>query len=95
MIYLGELRSPFLMEIVAYTSPGCFYCDQLKQLFNRAKLEYTTHLCDTPDKKKKLLEEYAEAKSFPFVVIDGEVVGGLVDTAKYLVQKGLVSSKKS
>ena len=45
--------------------------------------------------RSKLLEEYAEAKSFPFVVIDGEVVGGLVDTAKYLVQKGLVSSKKS
>jgi glutaredoxin-related protein len=64
-------------------------------LFNRAKLEYTIRSCDTPDKKRKLLEEYSEATSFPFVVIDGEIVGGLVDTAKYLVQKGLVSSQKS
>ena len=28
------------MKIVAYTTQGCFYCDQLKELFKRANLEY-------------------------------------------------------
>jgi len=31
---------------------------------------------------------------FPYVIIDGEPIGGLVETAKFLIQKGLVSAKK-
>lgn len=29
------------MEIVAYTLPGCSHCKTLKELFKRAKTDYT------------------------------------------------------
>ena len=35
-----------------------------------------------------------DSRSFPYVIIDGEVIGGLVETAKFLVEKNLVSSNK-
>ena len=94
MIYLGSYNSPFLMDIVAYTSPGCFYCDQLKELFKRADLEYTVHVVSTPEDRESLKKKYPLCGSYPYVIIDGEVVGGLVETARLLVKKGLVSSTK-
>jgi len=82
------------MEIVAYTTPGCFYCDQLKELFKRADLEYTVTTVNTIEQKNEMKLKYPLANSYPYVIIDGEVIGGLVETARFLVKKGLVSSKK-
>ena len=82
------------MEIVAYTTPGCFYCDQLKELFKRANLEYTINTISTIEQKNEMKMKYPLANSYPYVIIDGEVIGGLVETARFLVKKGLVSSKK-
>jgi len=81
------------MEIKAYTSPGCFYCDQLKELLKRAKLDANVILINN-DNKEQFRKEYPQVGSFPYVIIDGENIGGLVETAKFLVKRGLVSAKK-
>lgn len=82
------------MEIVAYTLPGCSHCNSLKELFRRASAEYT----EVVVKQDITLEEFANKMPgithFPFVVIDGEQLGGLVETVKLFVEKGLVSSKR-
>jgi|TARA_B000000441_G_scaffold10984_1_gene6666 glutaredoxin 3 len=82
------------MEIKAYTSKGCFYCDQLKELFKRAELEYESVLVDSPQQKREFKMQYPNALGYPHVIIDGEELGGLVEVAKYLVKNGYVSSKK-
>lgn len=82
------------MEIKAYTSKGCFYCDQLKELFKRAELEYETSLVDSPSERSDFRMKYPNAIGFPHVIIDGVEHGGLVNVAKYLVKNGYVSTKK-
>ena len=91
---LGVGNDPlFYMEIKVYTSPGCYYCTQLKELFKRANItDYEEKVCTSGDQVR---EDYPNANAFPFVVIDGEEIGGLVPTAKYFLEKGLVSSKKT
>ena len=37
---------------------------------------------------------YPGVRSFPYVIIDDNPVGGLVETVKLFVKEGLVSSKK-
>jgi len=37
--------------------------------------------------------ECPDAKTYPYVIIDGEPIGGLVETAKLFIEKGLVSSR--
>ena len=32
--------------------------------------------------------------AFPHVIIEGEVVGGLVEFAKYFIKEGIVSARK-
>lgn len=93
MIYWGLVTTLFFMEIKVYTSPGCFYCTQVKELFKRAELEYEESVIDETN-RAEFRAKYPLAVSFPFVLIDNEPVGGLVETARILVKRGLVSAKK-
>jgi len=83
------------MEIVAYTLPWCSHCKHLKELFRRADVIYKEIIVD---KENMTVEEfhklYPSINNFPFVVIDENPVGGLVETVKLFVEKGLVSSSK-
>lgn len=82
------------MDIIAYTSPGCFYCDQLKELLKRAGLEYELIVNETEQQRMDFATKFPHVAGYPFVIIDGEEVGGLVNVAKLFLQKGLVSSNK-
>jgi glutaredoxin len=82
------------MDIVIYSIPGCKYCVHAKALMERASLEYTMYTVGTDLNKNDLLKKYPLAHGFPYIIIDGEPIGGLTQTAKYLVDKGIVSSTK-
>ena len=97
MLYdiLGVERPSFFMKIVAYTTQGCFYCDQLKELFRRAEVEYESISVVTDEEREKFRKDFPRAGGYPYVLVDDKHVGGLVETAKLLLEKGLVSSNKN
>jgi len=78
------------MDIKIYTTTGCFYCEQMKELCKRAEVEYKSEEIDSGE----LAARYPNAKSYPYVIIDGEPIGGLVETAKYFLKEGLISARK-
>jgi glutaredoxin len=81
------------MKIKIYSTPGCFYCTKLKELFERANItDYDEQICTSGEEVRV---DYPEAGSFPYVIIDGEEVGGLVETARLFVETGIVSSKNN
>jgi len=82
------------MKITAYTTSGCFYCDQLKKLFDRADLEVEYIDVTEREARVEFQSQYPKVRGFPHVVIDGKEYGGLVNTAKFLVKEGLVDAKK-
>ena len=82
------------MEIIAYTSPGCFYCDQLKELFRRADVEYELVVIKNDEERQNFREKFPTAVGYPHVLIDGQEYPGLVPVAKLFVEKGLVTSNK-
>ena len=82
------------MNIKIYTSPGCFYCDQMKELCKRAEVEYESFMLDEDISRDDFLKMYPGVVSTPHVIIDGEAVGGLVEAAKYFMKEGLVSANK-
>ncbi len=83
------------MDIHIYKSPGCGYCVKIIELMNRAGVKYRT----TTIGKDMTLEEFKnlhpDVHGFPFAIIDDVPIGGLVETVKFFVDKGLVSSKKN
>ena len=92
---LGVERPSFFMEIIAYTTKGCFYCEKLKELFSRANVNATLISVGSDISQEKFIEKFPQCTGYPYVIIDGEPIGGLVETAKLFLQKGLVSSKKN
>ena len=85
------------MDIKIYTNSGCVWCARTKELMARANLEYTETLWDSmsPIEQRELQNKYPNVQAFPVVIIDDEFIGGLVDTAKLFLKKGLVSSRQS
>ena len=80
-----------------YARVGCKFCGNLEELFKRADLEYKKIVVGEKQNQCPMdlfKEKYPEVLGFPFVVIDGEQIGGLVETAKLFLDKGLVSSRK-
>jgi len=78
------------MEVVAYTNPGCSHCTTLKKLFHRAKINYTEVTIGRDINFQMFREQFPFAEGYPYVIIDGSPVGGLVETAKLFLEKGLV-----
>tara|TARA_B100001996_G_scaffold357832_1_gene322018 strand:- start:565 stop:831 length:267 start_codon:yes stop_codon:yes gene_type:complete len=88
------------MNITVYSTDGCFYCAQLKELFKRAELEYDLvkvgkrEIASNDITREDFQELFPRVSGMPYVIIDGVEIGGLVETAKFLVKKGVVSSGK-
>ena len=76
------------MDIKIHTTDGCFYCDQMKELCKRADLDYESIEISSDE----LSALYPKAMSYPYVIIDGVEYPGLVPTAKFLVENGLIKS---
>jgi len=82
------------MEIVAYTNPGCSHCTTLKQLFKRALVNYTEVTVGRDINFQLFQQKFPKANGYPYVIINGEEIGGLVETAKLFLEKGLVDPPK-
>jgi len=82
------------MEIVIYKTSGCGFCNKIVELMERADLPYTSYMVGEDINRKEFKEKFPQAIGFPYVIIDGEPVGGLTETVKLFVEKGLVTSRK-
>ena len=61
---------------------------------DRAGVPYNSTLVGTDITREEFKELYPKASGFPYVIVDDEPIGGLMETVKLFVEKGLVSSKK-
>ena len=82
------------MDIHIYKTNGCGYCVKIIELMNRAGIDYEATVVGVGMTMNEFKELYPNAAGFPYVIVDGEPVGGLTETVKLFVEKGLVSSKK-
>ena len=83
-----------MKNITAYTSPGCNHCTTLKKLFERAKVTYNNVTVGDQISHAAFVQQFPMADGYPYVVIDGKSIGGLVETAKLFLEKGLVDPPK-
>lgn len=83
------------MDIVVYKTSGCGHCIKIGQLMERAGVPHTSYMMGKDFTLTEFKEKFPEISSFPFVVIDGKPIGGLMDTVKLFVEQGLVSSRQN
>jgi len=77
-----------------YSLPGCAYCTKGRKLLEMANLPFNEVKDLTPG---ELLDKHPKAEGYPFFVVNDQEVEStydIVNLAKMLIEKGLVSSKR-
>jgi len=83
-------------KITVYTTNGCYYCDQVKELFQRAELDCEYLNKDTDFSREEFIAKFPDAAGYPMVIIDDQQIGGLVETAKHLIEnKYIIVGKRA
>ena len=70
-----------------YSKPSCGYCLQARDLLEQNKLEFEYKNLGTHYSLQEFVELFPNARSFPMIVKDGEVIGGYNDLAESLKQE--------
>jgi len=84
-------------KVLAYTLAGCVHCLHLHELLERCSIpdDRITFVDVGSDiSKEDFAKLFPDAAGYPHVVVDGKSIGGLVETAKWMIKKGYVSSNK-
>ena len=83
------------MDIKIYTVEGCFYCQKVKELCDRANLEYKSFKLHEDITKEAFNELYPGIEYFPYILVDGKVIGHghLHDFAKWCLAEGHIEVK--
>lgn len=92
--YNRKVITESIMNIQIYKRPGCSYCDKIDELMRHVEIEPEIIIVSEDISLSDFKEKFPNATGVPHVIIDGKEIGGLVETVKYFVEKGLVSSKK-
>ena len=74
-----------------YTMDGCKYCTLAKELLNRSKVDYNEMLLNRDITREQVLSELkVQTVTFPQIVSNGKILGGLVEAARHFKSIGLV-----
>ena len=76
------------MNIEIYSKPDCPYCDRAvfiaQQIIQETThIKYEKKMLDEDFTFEELLEKSPNAKTFPQIFVDGELVGGLMNLKRW------------
>ena len=78
------------MKITIYTKANCANCTTAKQLLKSKGLEYEEVKTDLNEATRwTFFSEYPDVRQMPFILINGQRVGGLAGLQAALKQVGL------
>lgn len=63
------------LDVIIYSSKGCFSCNRVKELFDEKKIKYTDKVVDNNPTLLKELQEKTGKETVPQVMINGKHVG--------------------
>ena len=78
------------MNFTVYSKQGCPFCTKVVQVLQLSKLNHVVYELDHDFDKQSFYREFGEGATFPQVVLNGEKLGGCVDTVKFLKEKQLI-----
>lgn len=82
------------MDFVVYSKDGCPFCDKVKFVLNSLKeskgYNLVVYTLDENFSREEFYAQFGQGSTFPQVVLNGENIGGCVDTVKYLQENNLL-----
>ena len=81
------------LDITIYSSPGCFYCEQAKELCDRVAQKPKILTVGQDISAKDFSIKFPNVNAYPHIIVEGKVIGGLVEFAKLVIKEGLMTVK--
>ena len=78
------------MKFTLYSKEGCSFCKKAERLLELAKVEYRVYKLDIDFTREQFIAEFGQSSSFPRILLDDKLLGGCLDTFKYLDENKLV-----
>ncbi|MEN9916706.1 MAG: glutaredoxin 3 [Pseudomonadota bacterium] len=69
-------------KVVIYTTPGCPYCADAKELLNKKGVKYEEIQVDKDPDKLAEMVKLSQRRSVPQIFIDKKSIGGFDDLSK-------------
>ena len=79
------------MNFAVYSKDGCPYCDKIKKVLDLTKTSYVVYNLGEHFDKKSFYDEFGEGSTFPQVIVDGQKLGGCIDSIKFLQEKKVIN----
>ena len=78
------------MKFTLYSKEGCSFCKKAERLLELAKVEYRVYKLGIDFTREQFIAEFGRSSSFPRILVYDKLIGGCLDTFKYLEEKNLV-----
>ena len=78
------------MKFTLYSKEGCSFCKKAERLLEIAKVEYRVYKLGIDFTREQFIAEFGKSSSFPRILVDDKLIGGCLDTFKFLEEKNLV-----
>ena len=79
------------MNFAVYSKEGCPYCEKIKKVLDLTKTSYVVYNLGEHFDKKSFYDEFGEGSTFPQVIVDGQKLGGCIDSIKFLQEKKVIN----
>ena len=88
LFYLKDIKKP--MTFTVYSKDGCPYCSKVQQVLELAEIKHVIYKLNRDYTREEFYDMFGEGSTFPRVVKDDELIGGCMETVKYLREQKLV-----
>ena len=78
---------------VVYSKDNCGFCEKLAAFMEQKGIQYTKYKLGEDFTRDEFISEFGAGSTFPRVTYGEELIGGMKETVKYLVENGHVWPK--
>ncbi len=78
------------MKFTVYSKDGCPFCSKIKAILEQRNFDHVVYELNGDFTKEEFYAEFGEGSTFPQIILDGNKLGGCVDTVKYLSDNNLI-----
>lgn len=68
-----------------YTRDDCPFCEKLVTVLNKRSISFEKLELDEDFSREEFIDMFGYGATFPRVVVDDVIIGGLKETAQYLI----------
>ena len=79
-----------MKEFAVYSKIGCPYCTKIISVLELSEQRFVEYKLGRDFTKQEFFDKFGQGSTFPRVTFDGELLGGCVESIKYLRENKLV-----